>query len=294
MPTCKTCNVDKPQDDFYKIRQKAGNYTYRKECRECFSNKESSRYHIKVGRKGRYRLAYCLGCSSWKIKSINFELDSNKCYECVKNELETKLEDEQPVEVESIIEELSPEITPLELEPDPLYKTCRVCNETKSVDTGYYRSGGLVCKDCKKLKENDNRKDTRQKKLEEYGGSEYVRVKPNDYSDEYQRKHTFDVLEAIGWKFNTENNIWYKDGIKTKDGVFINVIPKPVPQRKPRIRIRKKLGPTFKDKMEELKRNNIKTIIELYGDGYSQSVIAELYNVSRPTITKWIKEDKQK
>jgi hypothetical protein len=289
MPVCKTCSIDYPLDNFYTIKQKKGNYTYRKECKYCFTNKEKNRYYDKVEQKGRYRISSCTSCQEWLIKSQHFSFSIDKCNSCTK--LDTIVQEEE----QSIQQDESPEITPLELEPEPLERTCRICNVSKPVHTGYYRSAGLVCKNCRRLKENDNRKIVRQKELEEYGGSEFVRQQPNDYTDEYQRKHTFDVMEAIGWKLNTENNIWYKDGIKTKDGVFINVIPdvKPVIEKKPRVRIRKKLGPTFKDKMEMIKKNNIKNIINLYEQGNPQHLIAALYKVSRPTITKWIKEHKE-
>ncbi len=122
-----------------------------------------------------------------------------------------------------------------------------------------------------------------------YGGSERVKPFPNEYTDEYQRKHVHKVLEAIGWKFNTENNIWYDDKIKTKDGVFIKIEAPPSSEPK----VKKKFGTTFTDKLEEIRFNNIETIISLREQGHILRHIANQFGVSRPTLSKWIGEYKK-
>ena len=286
MRTCKTCELELPFDKFYTVKQKKGNSTYRKECKDCFNNKEKNRYYIKVQRKGIYRIAYCIKCNEWKIKSQHFEFDESKCNSCIK--LETIVEPLIQIEEEHTQEDQSPEFTPLELQPVPLYKTCSKCGEEKDKNTGFYTKAGTVCKECTKERERINRHKHYQERNETYGGSERIKNNVNEWTDEYQRKHVFTVLQAIGWKFNEENNIWYDDKIKTKDGVFINVVPPPVEPKD-----KKKFIFSFTDKLKEIRFNNIDDMVKLYDNGHTYKQIAIKYRLSRPTITKWIKEYKR-
>ena len=77
----------------------------------------------------------------------------------------------------------------------------------------------LICKKCYK-EYYTNRK---LKKLEQNGGATRVRNKPNHYEDEFQKKATFELLNSMGWKFNEQNQIWYKDGIKDSNGNWLNL-----------------------------------------------------------------------
>jgi len=44
--------------------------------------------------------------------------------------------------------------------------------------------------------------------------------KPNTYTSDEQKEDTFNILKAMGWEFNEENGIWWKDGFKSKEGIF--------------------------------------------------------------------------
>lgn len=125
-------------------------------------------------------------------------------------------------------------IQPVVLEPQPdlssdkNYQQCRTCQQFKS-KTEYYshRKSGrkcyLDCKLCINKKEVDRSRIDRIKELEENGGSYYHRQKPGEWVDDYQKESTYNILKAIGWKLNEDNGIWWKQGIKTRDGVFINI-----------------------------------------------------------------------
>ena len=289
MKICTQCLKEKELTDFYQVKQVSGKYTYRAKCKDCFISKQLNNYYIKVGKKGKYRLAFCITCNEWKIKAQHFAFDDTKCNACVKNDLQPIVEPVEEIVEEDIPEEQSPEFTPLELEQDPLQKICTRCGESKDRKADYYSKGGTVCKECTKIRERITRHKYEQERKEIYGGSERVKPFPNEYTDEYQRKHVHKVLEAIGWKFNTENNIWYDDKIKTKDGVFINIEAPPPTEPK----VKKKFGTTFKDKMEEKRYNNIETIIKLREEGQILRQIANQFGVSRPTVSKWIGQYKK-
>jgi len=87
----------------------------------------------------------------------------------------------------------------------------------------------------------------------------------------------------MGWKLNEENNKWWKDGIKTKDGLFINV-KKPIKTN------------YFPPKYYTIDEKNEKVILglELRSQGMNYFEISKIINVSPPTVTKWLKEYENK
>lgn len=42
--------------------------------------------------------------------------------------------------------------------------------------------------------------------------------KPNHYSSNTQRQYVAEIMTALGWSFNEKNKIWYKKGLKSKNG----------------------------------------------------------------------------
>ena len=286
MPTCKTCNLNKPQEEFYKIKQKAGNYTYRKECRECFSNKESTRYHIKVGRKERYRLAYCTSCFEWKIKYQQFSFDINKCNTCIKNELEPIVEPEKEIEEEYTLNHQSPEIQVKELKPEVLYIKCNTCGEEKlSID--FYKTNKKNCKVClitKRMKLAEVQRDGTRWMVPQQVGV-------------YDCQEQFDALSELminmGWKYeqngtNELNGTWYKPGFKDKDknfyidGKIMYNIPKVI---KP-LRKVYHAGQSKLDGYEE-------EILDYRKQGYTFDDIAYIYNCSHTTVRALLKKMKK-
>ena len=286
MPTCKTCNLNKPQEEFYKIKQKAGNYTYRKECRECFSNKESTRYHIKVGRKERYRLAYCTSCFEWKIKYQQFSFDINKCNTCIKNELEPILEPEVKIEEQYTQQDQSPEIEVKELEPEVLYIKCKLCGIEK-LKKDYYPKNKATCRACC-IERRIN-----QKSVINNGTRWMVPQEVGKYECDEQFDELSNLMISMGWIYepngtNELNGTWYKPGFKDKDknfyidGKIINNTPKVI---KP-LRKVYHAGQSKLDGYEE-------EILDYRKEGYTFEDIADIYNCSHTTVRHFYKKMKK-
>ena len=129
---------------------------------------------------------------------------------------------------EEIIQPVQPELQPAILENNPNYKQCRTCKEWK-LKTEYYsytkksKKSFLDCRLCLNAKEVIKSRREREEYLKENGGSSYHKQKPGEWVDEYQKEATYNILKAIGWKLNEDNGIWWKEGIKTGDGIFINI-----------------------------------------------------------------------
>jgi hypothetical protein len=121
-------------------------------------------------------------------------------------------------------------------------KYCPCCKKDIPI-SGYYDSGkevqGRYCISC--IRKNQNERN--YNKVMSEGGSERVCQKPNTYADEYQKAQTFMVLQRLGWVFNEDTGIWSKEGVKTKDNVWLNIIPQPRTKRRPNgVIVRKKHG----------------------------------------------------
>lgn len=184
-----------------------------------------------------------------------------------------------------------------ELEPEVLedfssnkdYKQCRTCKEWKTKDKFYLhksksKSSYLDCKTCCNKIEAARAKVYRQQELEENGGSFRHYKEPNRWIDDIQRDATFDILKAIGWKFNEEKGIWWKEGIKNEDGEFLNVVKK---ERKPKVfsgyRKPYKSLKFTKEVIEEMKH--------LRNMGKTFQYIADKYECTLPTVYKWIRHE---
>lgn len=159
----------------------------------------------------------------------------------------------------------------IEIEPTQF---CPCCKKDVAL-TGYYDSGkgikGRYCKSC--IRKNQNEKN--YNKVMSEGGSERVSVQPNTYTDEYQKAQTFMVLERLGWVFNEDTCIWSKEGVKTKDNVWLNIIPQPRTKRRPNgVIVRKKHGV----------HKYIKEIVELKEAGETYADLAYIYCCSHTTI----------
>ena len=119
--------------------------------------------------------------------------------------------------------------------------------------------------------------------MEEKGGGDRVRIKPNKYYDIYQRKQTFQVMELLGFTFNEETGIWTKPGFKEIiDGKIVFPFLKPIPKKKVR-------GVDYEPR-RRVKTSDIKKIRELHKKGKTVSQIESLLGFSNTTIYKWINE----
>ena len=189
-----------------------------------------------------------------------------------------------------IIQPVQPELQPAILENNPNYSQCKTCQEYKELDKFYKQSRTkkvfLDCKSCMNKADYQKYKLKREKQLVENGGSLSHYEQPNKWIDEYQREATHNILKALGWSFNENNAIWWKDGIKTEDGVFINLKCK-----SPLDKINRKylFGEYPESIRSEKQKELFSMMIDLRTKGMSQKKIADELGVSETTVHKWLK-----
>ena len=249
MKICYKCNTDKEDKEFqtywHSTQQK---FRIRKECTLCLYKQKNERKRLK--------------------------------------RLESKLI-QVPIPTE-IVQPVVPELQPDILDIPKDHRKCKKCKEVKLLSEYHTYSAHnkknhfLTCKTCVNLKENIRTKRNRLKFLEDNGGSNYHLQNPNEYIDDYQRDATFNLMKRFGWIFNEENGIWWKEGIKTKDGVFINV------SKRKRIRINPMAKIPYHiriDKKEEM----FKEILKLRETGLSFDKIGKKIGISDTTVYKWLK-----
>jgi len=179
--------------------------------------------------------------------------------------------------VQPVVLELEPEVIKVK---DIKEKICIECHEVKTVNDYYVNR--LVCRRCCLEKERKYRTEKTYISLDKNGGSLRVPNKPGNFHDEYQKYYTHEILLSMGWKLNEENNKWWKDGIKTKDGLFINV-KKPLPTK------HNSKYYTLEEKLEK-----VIIIIKEKSKGKTYVEIGQIIDVSPPTVCKWLKEYENK
>ena len=164
-------------------------------------------------------------------------------------------------------------------------RTCTECNETKQVrDFPNYKSLGPndkrhnICKKCtSKLEKQRNGYKYNKREL----NGEPVLDKPNTYRTEQQRIDGFELMEALGFTFNEENGIWFKEGLKTPDGKFVGI------QERKRLKIE-----ALKKEVEELDIwSKIRYLREK--DNLSINKIADISGLGRNAIFNFLKNGKK-
>ena len=107
----------------------------------------------------------------------------------------------------------------------PGYKLCRKCKIWKNIETEWYLSNHKhtfpECKICTLETEKIKTEQKRQMYLEENCGGNKVRVIPGTYVDEFQKDCVCSIMNAMGWQLHEENNVWWKEGFKTQDAVWL-------------------------------------------------------------------------
>lgn len=182
---------------------------YMRLCSKCKIDKEDasfSTYYHSTQKKERTRNV-CISCFNEQKRLYRQSIKNKKI-----TQPEVLKEEMEPLQV--ILPITEPTII---VKPREGYKICNKCRIDKPVEDYYGKFGH--CRSCDLEME---RTRNLQRKIDN-GGSLKVGVKPNVYFDKYQKENTFSLLERMGWEFNEENNIWWKDGIKDKNGVFINI-----------------------------------------------------------------------
>lgn len=43
---------------------------------------------------------------------------------------------------------------------------------------------------------------------------------PNNYINDEERNNVYLILQVMGWTFNKEKQIWYKEGLKDENGIW--------------------------------------------------------------------------
>ena len=244
MKICYKCKIDKEDKEFqtywHSTQQK---FRIRKECTFCHNTQHNERRRLK-------------------------RLESKLIQVSIRPEI-----------IQPVVTEPQPDLS-----SDKNYKQCRTCQQFK-FKTEYYsyskrgKKSFLDCRICVNKKELARSRKEREKYLEDNGGSLYRKEKPGEWVDDYQKQATHNILKAIGWKLNEDNGIWWKDGIKTSDGVFINVKTKPTKpsfEYYPNINYNEKKKVTF-DKAVELRKQ-----------GKTYRNIGNELGLSETTIHKWL------
>jgi hypothetical protein len=106
-------------------------------------------------------------------------------------------------------------------------KYCSVCNELKLPDE--YYANRTLCKECVRHMEREKDRVEREERdrQRELNGISNKRVpnKPGDYADELQRKSTHEFLTLLGWSYNLDNNLYYKEPLKSATGFWRGIEP---------------------------------------------------------------------
>jgi hypothetical protein len=106
-------------------------------------------------------------------------------------------------------------------------KNCSICNELKLPDE--YYSHRTMCKDCVRHIEREKDRVEREERdrQREIDGISNKRVpnKAGDFADELQRRSTHEFLTLLGWSYNPDNKIYYKEPIKSATGFWRGIEP---------------------------------------------------------------------
>ena len=165
---------------------------------------------------------------------------------------------------------------------NPDYKKCTKCHEWKYFDDYHFhqKTKGIrfaECKTCQKEKD----KLQHEEYLENNGGHDRILMKPNQYMDDIQKDQTFQFMKILGYTFDEESGIWFKEGVKTiEDGRIVFHLVKS--SRKNRGK-GKKISPMLRDK-----------VISYRQKGYSMGRISLITGVSDSSICKILKEYENK
>lgn len=162
----------------------------------------------------------------------------------------------------------------MKIKTDKEFRRCPMCNDIKKISTSFYlnRKTGRVARVNCKLCESRLEKEKAQEYIKETFGGNRIPPKPNTYTNEIQRECTFNLMKSLGWTFNTENNIWYKPGIKDKNGNF--------KISKDKVRLHSQSKITY---------GELKYILELRKQKKTYDEIHAITGYDKGTLCKWVK-----
>lgn len=239
MIRCNKCNVEKEDNHFATYwHSTQQKQRIRKECKDCFYKQRNERKRLK--RK-----------------------------EDKLNKLSIPTEIIQPV-----VPELQPEPV-IDYYDTTDYKKCIGCNEILPKSDFYKQGTDSRFNRCKECINKQNRID-RQEELEEQGGSKQISPKPNTYKDKFQKQQVFEFLPLLGWKFNEQAGIWYREGFKNPDGTFVFI-------QKGR-----------KTKYKTITKEDGVEIFKLRDNGYKLGYIADKVGVTKGAVSNYLKKHEYK
>lgn len=197
------------------------------------------------------------------------------CNSCIRDQ---KRKYDERLKEKKIIQPEVPESLTIDYSTNPDYYKCYRCHEWKVIKTDYYlrKDGKPLNSRCKVCQRDLDRIEADQLRKEN-GGNLKVNQRPNHYLDSYQRENTFLLMELMGYTFDEETGIWFKEGWKhIVDGkpVFI-VIKEKMKNRKRKVKPRV---------------NNVELInkiIEMRSKNMTYVQIADKLNVSDTTVRKY-------
>lgn len=182
-------------------------YLYMIVCNKCNVEKPIDQYYAEKRWGKTYYKKYCLEC--FRQQSRDWKRNNR-----ISKKKQKELEEEQN-RIQQIL--------------DNGGKICPTCNIPKTKDE-YYKHR-THCKECvKKIeREKDRLEREERERLREEEGLSYKRVpnKPGDFADETQRKSTHEFLTLLGWSYNPDNNLYYKEPIKSATGLWRGIEPNP-------------------------------------------------------------------
>jgi len=109
---------------------------------------------------------------------------------------------------------------------------CKYCDETKPITEWYIHKNGAPYYKCRSCTRHDERK-RRNKNIEDSCGSMFVPLNAGVFADEQQKECVHSILNSLGFRYNEDNKIWWKDGYRKEDGTFVKLRPyKPKLNRK--------------------------------------------------------------
>jgi uncharacterized protein (DUF433 family) len=135
----------------------------------------------------------------------------------------------------------------------------------------YYRN----CKKCYLIAINKGKEEKNPLGLR-------YRINPNEYTNEYQKEQTFELMNVMGWVFDEPTGVWNKPGLK-ENGVFLNVIPD-------KIVIRKRTYHGNTPVKSNYLMENIEQILKYREENVTFDELETIYNCSHTTIRKAIYE----
>lgn len=107
-----------------------------------------------------------------------------------------------------------------------MVKVCNECGDQLIGENIVTYLNIKKCKTCYSIYQRKAEKRTRREQVywdTEFGaplyGPSQVRKNPGEYCDNQQEQYITNILVAMGWS-KSDNGIWWKEGIKDKEGKF--------------------------------------------------------------------------